>query len=149
MDQMRGSRMVSFAAIMIMLVGAFNVLDGIVAVAKSDYFNGDLLFSDVEKWGWAFVVFGIVQFTVGAAVFGGSKTAQWLAIIIAALNALGQLAYVASYPAWSLAIIALDIVIIYSLANHGSVFAQDMADDSYREPGLTPSELRARTPHIG
>jgi hypothetical protein len=148
-DQMRGSRMVSFAAIMIMLVGAFNVLDGIVAVAKSDYFNGDLLFSDVEKWGWAFVVFGIVQFSVGAAVFGGSRVAEWLAIIIAALNALGQLAYVASYPAWSLAIIALDIVIIYSLANHGTVFAQDMADDSYREPALSTSELRARAPHIG
>ena len=39
MEQMRGSRMVAFRAIMLMLVGAINVRDGLVAVNNEPYFK--------------------------------------------------------------------------------------------------------------
>jgi hypothetical protein len=146
MDEMRGSRMVSFGAIMIMLVGAFNVLDGIVAVTKASYFSGDLLFSDLQTWGWFFIGFGIVQFFAGFGAYSGNRAAQWVAIVLAGLNALAQLAYVQHSPAWSFVMIAIDFVAIYALAVHGTVLAQDMASESWSRPAPSPSEIRATGP---
>lgn len=149
MDQMRGSGMVTLGAVMICLAGGFNVLDGIVAVANADYFSGDLLFSNVETWGWFFIVWGTIQFSVGAALFGGSRLAQSLAILVAGLNLLAQLAYIAHYPAWSVAIMVLDVVVIYAIAAHGTVFAQDFAEAEWSAPPASPSEIRAATgPHL-
>ena len=147
MDE-RGSRMVSFGAIMIMLVGAFNVVDGIVAIANSSYFSGDILFSNLQTWGWFFTIFGVVQFLVGAAVYGGSHAARWLAIVIAGFNLLAQLSYVAHYPAWSIAIMVLDIVVIYALATYGTVLGQDTVADSNAGRAPRSSDVRAAGPRM-
>jgi hypothetical protein len=149
-DEMRGSGMVTFGAIMICLVGAFNVLDGIVAVAKTDYFSSDVLVSDVQTWGWIFIVWGTIQFFIGAALFGGSRLAQTLALIVTGLNLVAQLAYLSSYPAWSIAIMVADVAVIYAISAHGTVFAQDFADDDWSHPTASPSEIRAAAgPRIG
>jgi hypothetical protein len=147
MDEMRGSRMVSFGAIMVMLAGAFNVLDGIVAVAKAGYFGGDVLFSDVKTWGWFFIGYGTLQFLAGLGAYSGSRVAQWVAIAFAAVNALAMLAYVQHSPAWSFVIIALDLVVIYALATHGKVLSQDMArGGSWERPAPSGAEIRAAGP---
>ena len=128
-DELRGRRMVSFGAIMLMLVGAVNVLDGVVAVTNADYLKNDLLFSNLETWGWFFIVYGTFQFSVGVALFGGSRLAQWLGIVIAGLNALAQLAFQAHEPAWSLTMVVIDVVVIYALVRYGTVLGRIPAVD--------------------
>jgi hypothetical protein len=149
MDDMRGSRMVSFGAIMIMLVGAFNVLDGVVAIVNASYFNGDILFSEVKTWGWFFTLFGVLQFIVGAALYGGSRFARWPAIALAGFNALAQLAYVAHYPAWSIVMIVVDVIVIYAIATYGSALDQEAPHEAWVRPAPSPSEIRAAGPHLG
>ena len=140
MDEMRGSRMVAFGAIMLMLVGGINVLDGLVAVNNKPYFKEHLLFSNLTAWGWFFICYGTIQFFIGLFVFTGSRLAQWLGIGVAAINALAQLAYVDHYPAWSLTMVVIDVVVIYSLVRYGTVLGGDRWDASYHE---LPSERPA------
>ena len=60
-DSISGSGWVAFAGTMLILVGFFNVIDGIAAIANSDYLVNQLLFSSMHAWGWFFLVWGIVQ----------------------------------------------------------------------------------------
>jgi hypothetical protein len=120
MDELRGRHLAPFGAIMLMLSGAFNVLDGVVAVANPGYFeHPHLLFADVSAWGWWFIVYGAGELLVGYAVLRGSQVALWPAIVLAGFNALSQLAFVAHYPAWSLSIIGLDVLAVYGFASQG------------------------------
>src|ERR1700744_58095 len=118
MDELRGRRLVPFGASMLMLSGAFNVLDGFVGIVNPGYFqHPHLLFADVSAWGWWILVLGIAEFCVGLVVLRGSQIALWPAIALAGLNATSQLANVAHYPAWSLAIVGLDVLVIYGFAS--------------------------------
>jgi hypothetical protein len=120
MDDLRGRHLAPFGAIILMLSGAFNVLDGVVAIVNPGYFeHPHLLFADVSAWGWWFAVYGAVELLVGFAVLKGSEIALWPAVVLAAVNAMSQLAFVAHYPAWSLSIIALDVLAMYGFAAQG------------------------------
>src|SRR4029453_10646273 len=43
-----------FAGVMLILVGFFNVIDGISAVSNSKYVSDHVLFSNLKAWGWFF-----------------------------------------------------------------------------------------------
>jgi multisubunit Na+/H+ antiporter MnhG subunit len=125
----RRSKLVPFGAVMLMLVGAFNVMDGVVAVANPDYMRRDVLFSHLTTWGWAFIVFGVVQFGLGVAILRGSAVALWPAIAITGFNALAQLAYVVTEPAWSIAIVVADSVAIFAFMSEGMELGTEEVPD--------------------
>jgi uncharacterized membrane protein len=110
---------VSFAGIMLMLVGTFNVIDGIVAVSNSDYLVNQLLFSNMDAWGWFFIVWGAAQVVIGVAVLGGATWAAIAGVISAFFNAVAQLSWSHTYPVWSVAAIVLDGLVIYALVVYG------------------------------
>ena len=44
-------------------------------------------------------------------------------IVLASVNAIVQLAFIRHFPAWSIIIMALDVIVIYALTVHDSEFA--------------------------
>jgi hypothetical protein len=129
MDDRFGSSLVPFGAVMLMLVGAFNALDGVVAIANPDYLNDHVLFADIKAWGWFFLVFGALQLLVGFLVLRGSAIALWPGVALAAVNALAQLAFADTRPAWSLAIVALDVLVIYGFVSRGMALGTEAQED--------------------
>jgi len=128
MNKTRVGHMVSFGALMLMLAGAFNVLDGVVALANPDYLKNDLLVGDLTAWGIGVALFGAIQLLCGAAVLLGSEVALWPGIVLAALNAVVHLANVAQSPVWSVAIIVADGLVIYGFAARGLTVGVEMVD---------------------
>ncbi|MGO8859202.1 MAG: hypothetical protein ACLQRH_00310 [Acidimicrobiales bacterium] len=109
-----------------MLVGIFNVIDGIVTIANPHYFaiysdgyTHHLIFGDLSAWGWAILIVGIVQFLAALAIFSQQSWGAVVGIIVASLGAIGQLLYLGVDPWWSIIVIAIDILVIYALAMHG------------------------------
>lgn len=115
----RGYGWVAFAGVMLMLVGGFNILNGIVAITKDEYLVDDLLFGDVSAWGWFFLVWGVIQLLAALAIFAGSALGTGIGIAAAFLNALAQLAWLRSNPVWSVIIIAVDVLVMYGLVVYG------------------------------
>jgi hypothetical protein len=134
MNQARGRDMVSFGAVMLILAGAFNLLDGVVALVNPSYFDDHLLFSNLTAWGWFFAIFGGVQVLIGVAVLRGSEIALWLGIVAAGANAAAQLAYVAHYPVWSVVIIVVDGFVIYAFMVRGMAVGTETV-----EPEASPA----------
>ena len=119
MNETRGRHLVSFGALMLLLVGAFNVLDGIVALVNPDYLQQDLLVGDLTAWGWAVLIIGGLQLLVGVAVLAGSEVALWAGLALAMGNALMQLTNAAQYPVWSITILAADVLVMFGFAARG------------------------------
>jgi len=99
-----------------LLVAVFNFIDGIVAIANTQYLNSHLVFGTLTSWGWTILILGGIEFIVGIGVLAGQKWAAWAGIAFATLNAIGQLLYLPSYPVWSIIIISIDVLVIYGLA---------------------------------
>ena len=49
----------------------------------------------------------------------GSELARWFGIVVAGINAIGQLHFVSANPFWAISLFAVDILIIYGLAVYG------------------------------
>ena len=118
----RGIGFVFFAGILLLIVGCFNLIDGIAAVARSHVFlgNAHYVFGDLRAWGWVALILGAFQLVAGAGVMTGNQLARWFAVAVVGLNAIGQLFFIPSYPFWSLTIIAVDVVALYGLCAYGS-----------------------------
>jgi hypothetical protein len=112
-----GGGWITFAAVMLALAGTFNFIDGVLALSKSRFFtpNATYVFSDLRTWGWIVMILGVLQLVAAFALFGGSELARWFGVTVAALNAVGQLLFVPAMPVWSLALFAVDVLIIYGL----------------------------------
>lgn len=112
-----------FAGVVLLVSGVFGALQGLVALIGPDaYFavvEGSLFLFDVQGWGWWNLIIGVLLILTGLALLAGQTWARVVAIILAALSAIGQLMLISVQPWWALAIIAVDILVIYALTVHG------------------------------
>jgi hypothetical protein len=114
--------MVVFAGTLLLLVGGFNVIYGLVALFKDQVLavtNAGLVAFDVTTWGWITLIIGIIQILVGFGLFGGRSWAIVAGVVLAVLNGFNQIAFLQAQPVWSTIIIAIDVLIIYALTAHG------------------------------
>ena len=113
---------ISFAGIVIIIVGAMDMLQGLVAILEDEYVvatpKGLALF-DVTAWGWTSLIWGGVLILAGLGLLGGAGWARWLAIFGVGINAIQQVAFLSNYPQayplWNILIVALNIVVLFAL----------------------------------
>ncbi len=111
---------IGFAGLMMMIIGAIDFFEGLIAVIRKEYYaftpQGLIVFN-VTTWGWLAMIFGIVLFLVGVGLTGGAGWARWVGIILIAVNLLGQLGWLgnSATPVWTLTVIALQIIVLYAL----------------------------------
>ncbi len=112
---------VVFAGTMLALVGVMNVIYGIAAIDNANFFvNGaQYVISDLNTWGWVVLITGAVQILTAFGVWARNTFATWLGIAFASLNAIGLLLMLPAYPLLSIALFAVDVLIVYGLAVHG------------------------------
>ncbi len=114
--------MVIFAGTLLLLVGGFNVIYGLVALFKDQVLavtKAGLVAFDITTWGWITLIIGIIQIVVGFGLFGGRTWAIVAGVVLAVLNGFNQIAFLQAQPVWSTIIIAIDVLIIYALTAHG------------------------------
>ncbi|MEO3798648.1 hypothetical protein [Nonomuraea sp. B1E8] len=105
------------------LAGLFNIITGLAAVLANRIYvqtPNRLLLFDVTTWGWLHLFLGVLVLATGIAVTVGQSWARVVGVILVMLNALTQLTWIAVNPWWSLAVIAVDVLVLYALIVHGS-----------------------------
>jgi len=122
---------VYFAGIMMMLAGVFQAIAGLAALFKNTVYvtaENNLVAFDFTGWGWVHLIIGIVLFFSAFSVLKGGTWGRMLGSFLAGISAIAHFAFIAAFPLWSLAIIIVDILIIYALVVHGNE-ARPMAGD--------------------
>jgi hypothetical protein len=114
---------VAFAGIMMVLLGAFHIIDGLIALFQDEYFlvtrSGLAVDVDFTTWGWVHLIAGIIIVAAGIAVFAGQVWARIIGVLLAMLSAVVNLGFLSAYPIWSSIMILIDILVIWALTVHG------------------------------
>jgi hypothetical protein len=127
-----------FAAIMMLMVGVFQALQGLIAIFENEFYvqTRNYLFQfDATTWGWIHLVLGLLVAFAGWGLLSGRTWARVVGITLAALSATANFLFIPYYPFWSLLIITLDIFVIWALTAHGR---------EYRELKDAEAEYRMR-----
>ena len=113
-----------FAGVMMLMMGAFHVIQGLVALFQDTYYlvgqEGLVVQVDYTTWGWVYTILGAVVILAGIALLAGQMWARIIAIILAFGSAMVNIAFLGAYPLWSLTMIAIDVLVIYAVTMHGS-----------------------------
>ena len=115
---------IAFAATMMVLIGVFQILAGLVAIFNDDFYvvTQNYTFDlDVTVWGWIHLLVGIAVLATGFGLFGRRPWAGVAAIMLCMLSALVNFFFIPYYPIWSLIVIALDIWVIWSVTRAGAL----------------------------
>jgi hypothetical protein len=121
---------VTFAGAMLVLAGVLNVIYGIAAIGDSSFFINDAryILSNLYTWGWVTIVLGVFQLFAAFSLWNGGLYGRIFGIAAAGLSAIAALLSIPAYPFWSLALFAIDIVIIHQIATRGTEGRGDRAD---------------------
>jgi hypothetical protein len=113
---------VMFGGWMLILLGCFHVIQGLVAIFRDEVFivgqSGLVLNVDYTVWGWVHLVIGVVAVAAGVGLLQGRNWGRIVVIVLAGLSALVNLGFLSAYPIWSTIVIALDVIIIFALTVH-------------------------------
>lgn len=119
---------VAFGAMMMILLGTFQIIDGLVALFNKTYYavpSKDLVVSvNYTAWGWVHLLIGVVALAAGFGLFTGATWARVLGISVAVVSAIVNFAFIAAFPVWGIMLVTLDIVVIYAIAAHGREMQQ-------------------------
>ncbi len=113
---------VAFAAVIMMLIGSFQVIAGLAAIFEDEFFvvGPNYVYDvDVTAWGWIHLILGVIIFAAGAGALSGATWARVVGITLAFISAVANFFFIPYYPVWSIVIIALNIAVIWALSVYG------------------------------
>jgi hypothetical protein len=121
----RGVGWLTFAGVLLLVVGTVNFIEGVAAIGNAHFFVGNThyVFGTLNTWGWVALCIGVIQWSVGLGVFVRNQLARWIGVAILSLNSISALLMMPAYPFWSLTIFAMDMLAIYGLVAYGKHLA--------------------------
>jgi hypothetical protein len=117
-----GEGWITFAGVMLMFAGILNFIWGIAAIDNSAFFTDEgryVIFTDLNTWGWFFLIVGILQIIAAVSVWNRGTFGQVFGIISSGASALMLLFTVNAFPFAAFMLFIVDVLIIYGLAAYG------------------------------
>jgi len=108
-----------FAATVMIMVGIFQIFEGIAAIARNSFFvvaPNYVYEINTTAWGWIHLGIGVLALVAGFFLFTGSTWARVVGIFIAMVAVVANFFFLPYYPLWSLLIIAVSIFAIWAMS---------------------------------
>jgi hypothetical protein len=113
---------ITFAGVMMILIGSFQTISGLVAIIDDNFYVVAQNYTfdiDTTAWGWIHLLLGILILLSGFYLFRGALWAATTAVVLAVVSAIVNFFFIPYYPFWSLLMIAMAIWVIWSLTRQG------------------------------
>jgi hypothetical protein len=117
---------IAFAAVVLLMTGAFQIVAGLAAIFEDDFFvvGREYAFDlDVSAWGWLHLILGVLLVLTSMGLLSRRAWAGLTAIFLATLSAIANFLFIPYYPFWAIVVIALDVWVIWSLTRPGAIRA--------------------------
>jgi len=117
-DSERGAGWSLFGGMMLLLMGGFQAFMGLVALINNELIVATpkyVLQLDVTSWGWIHILGGTLLILAGLGILAGQTWARVVGIIVAALAALVNFAFLPYYPVWSAILVTMAVLTIWGL----------------------------------
>jgi hypothetical protein len=109
---------VTFAALVLALLGCINGFQGFLALFDDGYFvarGEELVLVNYDAWGAALIVWGVALLLVGAGLNARRGWARWTAALVVMLDVILQVGFFPSSPLLSVTLITLDVIVLFAL----------------------------------
>ena len=110
----------TFAGIMLIIAGAFQVIEAIAALVNDEYILvlPNYVFSlDLTGWGVIHLLLGLILAAIGVFLLLGKGWARIAGIVVAGISALINFSWLPYAPLWAILLIAIDVLVIWALAS--------------------------------
>jgi hypothetical protein len=110
-----------FAGVIMIVAGAFQGVEGLAGIVNDQYLvvlENYFVAFDITVWGWLHLLVGLALLAIGIFLLRGATWARVAGMIIAGISALLNFVWLPHSPWWSLLVIAIDILVIWALANY-------------------------------
>jgi hypothetical protein len=120
-DSERAVGWLVFSAIVLAPTGVLNGVYGVAAIASSDFYVGDAeyVLGGLQTYGWLMVFIGAVQFGASLGILAFAQWARWVGAASAAVNAIVQLLVMPAAPFVALALLTMNVLVVYGLVAYG------------------------------
>jgi 4-amino-4-deoxy-L-arabinose transferase-like glycosyltransferase len=109
-----------FAAVMLMAVGCFQIVQAIAALANDQFFvaTDEYVFGlDITGWGWFHLVLGLLGLGIGIGILTRRTVGLLAGIALAFVNMVAEFAFLPHYPLWSALLIGFNVLVIWALCS--------------------------------
>ena len=110
----------TFAGIMLIIGGAFQVIEAIAALVNDEYLLvlPNYVFSlDLTGWGVIHLLIGLILAAIGVFLLLGKGWARIAGIVVAGISALINFSWLPYAPLWAILLIGIDVLVIWALAS--------------------------------
>jgi len=113
-----GGGLTLFAGWALELSGTLSILLGVVGVTRDTIFSSpDYTYEfSLTAWGWIHIVVGIGLVAAGLGVLLGKSWGTGAGAALGAISLITQFMFIPFYPLWSISVMTLDIVAVWTLA---------------------------------
>ena len=109
---------VTFGALVLVMLGCINALQGLLALFDEGYFvarGEELVLVSYDAWGAVLILWGIALLLVGAGLNARREWARWAAIVVVMVDMILQVGFLPSSPLLALFLITLDVIVVFAL----------------------------------
>jgi hypothetical protein len=121
--------LVAFGGAMLLLLGMFHIVEGLMALFRDDYFQVPssqlTVHVDWTVWGITHMAAGVAMIAAGIGLFTGQTWARVAAVLLCMISAIVSLGFVQADPVWSTLMIALDTLVIWAVIMHGGELKEE------------------------
>jgi hypothetical protein len=109
----------AFATIYLIIAGALNLIWGVTALSKKDFFNEDgLVWSNVQFWGWMALIVAAVQILTGLLIRARRSGGMIIGIVVGMVGALVNFVSIGAYPLWSGTAMVCSLLVLWAVTVH-------------------------------
>jgi hypothetical protein len=116
-DSHRRAASTSFVAVLLIIVGAFHIVQALGAVFSDGDFTtakGYFLGDDGSTWGWANLALGVAAIAAGVALRQRADWARGVAVIVATVSMFGAFLWIPYQPVAAIVILVLDFFVMWA-----------------------------------
>ena len=109
----------TFVALMLLLVGVLQALEGVAVLVHGDFFAADSRYAyrlPTTAYGVAHLLLGVVAAAIGLGVLQRLAWARYAAMVVTFVSAVANFLFIPYYPLWAILLVALHVAIIWALA---------------------------------
>jgi hypothetical protein len=117
----------TFAGVLMITIGIWHAIVGFAGILENEFYAAtpNYVFElDATAWGWTHLIAGVIVALAGFGIFSGAVWARTIGVIMAVISMIANFAFIPYQPVWSIALIALNIAVIWALTVHGRDIAE-------------------------
>ncbi|WP_109523383.1 MULTISPECIES: DUF7144 family membrane protein [Nocardia] len=106
-------------AILLFTAAMLSFFEGLSALLDDEFYGAGVEYIykfDATSWGWIHIALGAVLALCSIGLLTGTMWGRYAAICLAVLSIIMNFLALPRYPAWSILVIAIDIVVVWAIA---------------------------------